>query len=507
MRVAHEANERHHADGRVELFDTARVSKSPLYNPDLAPVSIARRTWTTYNYAALWISMAHCIPTYMLASGLMAAGMNWWQALLTILLGNTIVLAPILLNSHPGTRYGIPFPVFARAAYGTIGSNLPALMRALVACGWFGIQAWIGGEALYTIFAALVPGWKTLLGAGLFQGHTATEWLCFLVFWLLNVVIVYRGMDLLRKVENWAAPFVLVMTAVLLVWAIRTAHGFGPLLAQPGKFRTAAEFLPVFIPSLTAMIGYWATLSLNMPDFTRFGKSQREQMLGQVVALPATMSVFAAMGILITSATVLIYGHPIWDPIQLAGQFKAPVVVAISMFTAVVATLAVNIAANVVSPANDFANAFPRAIRFKTGGLITGIIGILMQPWKLLADPSGYIFAWLLGYSGGLGSIAGVLIADYWLVRRGRLKLEDLYLPGGAYRYQGGWNWKAVVSTLVGCALAWGGLIVPALKPLYSYGWFVGLFASGILYLLLSIGTALQIRKEKAASLRADTAR
>jgi NCS1 family nucleobase:cation symporter-1 len=493
-------NQKTHPDGRVELRDVARIEKSPLYNADLAPVPIARRVWTTYNYAALWISMAHCIPTYMLASGLMAAGMNWWQALATILLGNSIVLVPILLNSHPGTRYGIPFPVFARASYGTIGSNLPALMRAIVACGWFGIQAWIGGEALNTLFAVLVPGWKTLLGAGLFQGHTATEWLSFFVFWGINVAIIYRGMDLLRKVENWAAPFVLVMTAALLVWAVRKANGFGPLLAQPGRFRTFSEFFPVFVPSLTAMIGFWATLSLNMPDFTRFGKSQREQIVGQVVALPTTMSVFAAMGIFITSATVLIFGKPIWDPIQLVGQFKAPVVVAISMFTAVVATLAVNIAANVVSPANDFANAFPRRISFKTGGLLTGVLGILMQPWKLLADPSGYIFAWLLGYSGGLGSIAGVLIADYWLVRRTRLRLEDLYLPTGAYRYAGGWNFRAVVATIAGCALAWGGLVVPALKPLYSYAWFVGFFAAGLLYWILSAlsGPARQAARDAA---------
>ena len=272
-------------DGRVELRDTRRIESSPLYNEDLAPVPIARRNWTTYNYAALWISMAHCIPTYMLASGLMAAGMNWRQALVTILLGNTIVLFPILLNSHPGTKYGIPFPVFARAAYGTIGSNLPALLRALVACGWFGIQAWIGGEALHTFFSSVIPGWPMLLGGG-FGGHTTTEWLSFLLFWGLNIYIIYRGMDLLRIVENWAAPFVLVMTAALLGWAIWRADGLGPLLAQPGKFRTFAEFFPVFIPSLTAMIGFWATLSLNMPDFTRFGRSQREQIVGQVVALP-----------------------------------------------------------------------------------------------------------------------------------------------------------------------------------------------------------------------------
>jgi NCS1 family nucleobase:cation symporter-1 len=478
------SNQTQHPDGRVELVDTTRIEASVLYNKDLAPVPVARRNWNTYNFAALWISMAHCIPTYMLASGLMETGMNWWQALLTILLGNTIVLAPILLNSHPGTKYGIPFPVFARASYGTIGSNLPALMRALVACGWFGIQSWIGGEALHTLFGSLIPGWDSLLGPG-FSGHTTTEWLSFLLFWGLNVFIIYRGMDLLRMVENWAAPFVLMMTGALLVWAVRQAHGLGPLLHQPGRLNTLADFLPVFVPSLTAMIGYWATLSLNMPDFTRFGRSQREQMLGQVVALPTTMSVFAAMGVLITSATVIIYGKAIWDPVHLVGQFKTPVVVAVSMFTAVVATLAVNIAANVVSPANDFANAFPRLIGFKTGGLITGILGIAMQPWKLLADSSGYIFTRLLGYSGGLGSIAGVLIADYWVVRRTQLQLEDLYLTEGAYRYEAGWNWKAVVATLAGCALAWGGLVVPALKPLYSYAWFVGFAAAFFSYAAL----------------------
>jgi NCS1 family nucleobase:cation symporter-1 len=479
-----EANEVHHPDGRVELADTRRTEASPLYCPDLAPVPLSRRNWTTYNYAALWISMAHCIPTYMLASGLMTTGMNWWQALITILLGNTIVLVPILLNSHPGTKYGIPFPVFARASYGTIGSNLPALMRALVACGWFGIQSWIGGEALHTLFTSLVPSWPTLLGPG-FGGHATTAWISFLLFWGINVYIIYEGMDLLRKVENWAAPFVLVMTTILLVWAVRQAHGLGPLLHQPGRLHTWREFLPVFIPSLTAMIGYWATLSLNMPDFTRFGRSQREQMVGQVVALPTTMSVFAAMGVMITSATVIIYGQPIWDPVQLVGRFRAPVVVAISMFTAVVATLAVNIAANVVSPANDFANAFPRLISFKTGGLITGILGILMQPWRLLADPSGYIFTWLLGYSGGLGSIAGVLIADYWVVRATRLQLEDLYLPDGIYRYRGGWNPNAVAATLFGCALAWGGLVVSALKPLYDYAWFVGFGVGFVVYVTL----------------------
>jgi NCS1 family nucleobase:cation symporter-1 len=481
-----------HADGRVELSDTSALESSPLYNEDLAPIPIARRTWTTYNYAALWISMAHCIPTYMLASGLMNSGMDWKQALFTILLGNTIVLVPILLNSHPGTKYGIPFPVFARAAYGTAGSNLPALMRALVACGWFGIQTWIGGEALHTFFTAVFPAWPALLGAG-FSGHTTTEWLSFLLFWGLNIFVIYRGMDLLRSVENWAAPYVLVVTVVLLVWAVNEANGLGPLLAQPGKFRTFGEFFPVFVPSLTAMIGFWATLSLNMPDFTRFGRSQREQVVGQAVALPTTMFAFAAMGVLITSASAIIFGEAIWDPVKLVGKFTNPLVVAVAMFSVVVATLAVNIAANVVSPANDFANALPRYISFKTGGLITGLLGIAMQPWRLLADPKGYIFIWLLGYSGGLGSIAGVLIADYWIVRKKTLDLKALYLKDGVY---GGWNQAAVVATVAGCFLAWGGLVIPVLKPLYDYAWFVGFFAAGGLYV------ALMSNKERVPGVR-----
>jgi len=469
------------------------VSDSPLWNRDLAPVPILKRNWTTYNYAALWISMAHCIPTYMLASSLIDLGMNWWQALMTILLGNTIVLAPILLNSHPGTKYGIPFPVFARASYGTVGSNLPAIMRALVACGWFGIQAWIGGEAVHTLLRILWPRWQTLLGdkiqaPGFLAGHTPTEYISFLLFWLLNIYIIYRGMDLLRRVENWAAPFVLVMAAALMVWVLWKAKGLGAIVHGEDKFGSFGAFWKVFIPSLTGMIGYWSTLSLNMPDFTRFSRSQRDQTIGQTVALPATMVVFAAMGVIITSASTIIFGRTIWDPVQLVGQFTQPVIVAVSMFTVVVATLSVNIAANVVSPANDFANAFPRVITFRLGGLITGLLGIIMQPWRLLADPSGYIFQWLGGYSGGLGSIAGVLIADYWLFRRKQLELADLYKVQGAYTYSGGWNWRAVAATLVGCGLAWGGLVIPFMRPLYDYAWFVGLFASGGVYLALMKG-------------------
>lgn len=466
-----------HADGRVELRSPDDVRGSRLYNEDLAPVPVAKRTWSTWDYAALWISMAHCIPTYAMASGLIDKGMSWWQALLTILLGNLIVLAPILLNSHPGTKYGIPFPVFARAAYGTVGSNLPALMRALIACGWFGINAWIGGHALQTFFVSIYPDWGTI--GGTFNGFPATQWVSFLLFWGLNIFVIFRGMEVVRRLERFAAPFVLVMTAILVVWAVRAADGLGPIMSRGS---TLPEFWPVFVPALTATIGFWSTLSLNMPDFTRYGRSQREQSVGQVIALPSTMTVFAAMGIMITSATIIIYGKPIGDPIVLGGMFENRVIVGLAMFTVVIATLAVNIAANVVSPANDFANAFPRAIDFKLGGLITGVIGIAMMPWELLKDANRYINGWLVGYSGSLGSIAGVLIIDYWVIRKTRLDLPSLYDPQGAYRYTSGWNLAAVIATVLGAGIALAGAFWPPLAKIYDWSWFVGFGVSALSY-------------------------
>jgi NCS1 family nucleobase:cation symporter-1 len=480
-----ESNEILHGDGRIELRAPERLEGSPLYNADLAPVPIARRTWTTWDYAALWISMAHCIPTYTMASGLIDSGMSWWQALGTILLGNLIVLAPILLNSHPGTKYGIPFPVFARAAYGTRGSNVPALMRALVACGWFGINAWIGGAALQKFLVSLMPGWQDLLGT--VHGSPGTQWIAFLLFWTLNILIIYRGMELVRRVERWAAPFVLVMTAILLVWAIGRADGLGPIMAQPGKLTDNRAFLAVFVPSLTAAIGFWSTLSLNMPDFTRFGRSQRAQAIGQAVALPSTMTVFAGMGIMITSATVLIFGKAISDPVELGGRFDNRLIVGVVMFTAVIATLAVNIAANVVSPANDFANAFPRHIDFKRGGLITGVLGIAAMPWELLKNAGRYI-GWLVGYSGALGAIAGVLIVDYWLLRRRTLDLASLYVSDGAYRYRNGYNLAAIGATLIGAAVALAGMFWDPLRPIYDWSWFVGFGLAGAVYWALMQG-------------------
>jgi len=447
-----------------------------LYNPDLAPIPPERRSWGLYNYASLWVAMSVCIPTYMLASGLIAGGMSWWQAIGTILLGNLIVLVPMLLNAHAGTKYGIPFPVFVRVSFGVRGANIPAVLRALVACGWFGIQTWIGGQAIYSMLRIFWPGAAHLPGG---------VWACFLAFWALNMVVIWRGIETIKFLEGIGAPFMLGIGLLLLWWITRQAGGLGPVLSTPSKFQSSGEFMRFFIPSLTGMVGFWATVALNIPDFTRYAKSQKAQMLGQALGLPTAMTLYAFIGVAVTSASVVLFGEAIWNPVQLLGRFNHPIVAVIALVALVMATLNTNVAANVVSPSNDFSNLRPSLISFRTGGLITGAVGVCMMPWKLLSDFSAYIFGWLVGYSGLLGPVAGVMIADYYILRRARLKLDDLYCRNGAYEYDGGVNWRAVVALGVGIAVALLGLVVAPLRFLYDYAWFVGFAVAGGVYLAL----------------------
>ncbi len=467
---------------------------SALINDDLAPIPAGSRTWGTWNYAALWISMSLCIPTYMLASSLIDGGMNWWQAILTIFIGNTVVLIPMILNGHAGAKYGIPFPVLARASFGVYGANIPAILRAIVACGWFGIQTWIGGFALYQMLRLWLPSLATLnpvfpASWGLETGPA----ICFLLFWFLNMWVVYLGVESIKKLLVFKAFFLPFAALALLFWAIAAGNGLGPILEQPSKFTSTAAFFNFFFPALTGMVGFWATLSLNIPDFTRYAKSQRAQIRGQAAALPASMTLFSFIGVVVTSATTIIYGTTIWDPLVLAGKFESKVLVTLAMIAVAISTLATNIAANIVSPANDFSQLAPKRINFRTGGYITGIIGILIFPWKLIADPGGYIFTWLVGYSSLLGPIGGIMIVDYYFIRKQHLDVPGLYQPGGQYSFSGGFNTLAIISLLAGILPNVPGFLVqtkivapgdfPAwLVGLYSYAWFVGFFVSGFIY-------------------------
>ncbi len=485
----------------VELSED--VSGSPLWNRDLAPTTIKERTWSTYNIAALWIGMSVVITTYALAGSFIEQGMNWWQAMLTILLGNTIVLVPMMLNAHAGTKYGISFPVLCRASFGTRGANIAAIARALVACGWFGIQTWIGGKALDGLAKTIWSGWADI------AGHV---FIMFALFWLIQVAVIVRGIEGIKHLESWSAPLLLVGGAVLLWWAAYEAGGLGRVLSSdsiadmrrliiesdPNKTMTPpAPFWQIFPPALTASVGYWATLSLNIPDFTRYARSQRSQAVGQALGLPLTMTAFAFIGVATTSATVLIYGKAIPDPVDLVSKFNS---VAIALFATIVifaAQITTNMAANVVSPSNDFSNLNPKRISYVAGGLITAAIGVLMMPWYLYENAQAYIFTWLLGYSALMGAIGGILICDYWVIRKQQLSLRDLFMKNGIYTYSNGINWRAVAAFFIAVAPVVPGFLRAATTPggavaspnlmdtLYTYAWFVTFALSFAIYFAL----------------------
>jgi NCS1 family nucleobase:cation symporter-1 len=474
-----------------------------LINEDLAPTTEAQRNWNTLNYFALWVGMAVCIPSYMIAASLISAGMSLWQAVACVMVGNLIVLVPMLLNGKVGAKYGIPYPVFARASFGIKGSNIPALLRAVVACGWFGIQTWIGGMAVMAVITAFWPGFATI--PNIFpewMGTTTAPFISFLIFWGINVYIIHRGVQTIKWLETASAPLLLASGVALMVWAMikvgDASGGFGAglsrLFDQPSKFKTNAEFWAVFVPSLTGMVGFWATMSLNIPDFTRYAKDQKSQLMGQALGLPTTMTLFALIGVLVTNATVIVFGAAIWDPVQVIQKFDSTTLLFISMVIIVIATLSTNLAANVVGPANDFSNALPSKINFKRGGFLTAFIGIFMMPWKLIADPQGYVFTWLIGYSSLLGPIGGILLVDYFLIRKQVLNVDDLYKHQGEYTYYKGFNFVAIIAFILGVLPNVPGFlhqikaiesISPFFKTIYSYAWFVGLPVAGITYFVL----------------------
>ena len=485
------------------------MSDAALINPDLAPVPPERRTWNWWHIASLWIGMAICIPTYTLASGLVDQGWTWQAAVGAVVLGNLVVLFPIALNSHAGTRYGIPFPVMARASFGVLGANVPALLRGLVACGWFGIQTWIGGWAIYKLIEVMWPGIATLpqlLPA--FVGLNTGEFLCFMLFWAMNVWIVLRGMDSIKFLETWGSPFLLAVGAALLIWAWVRAGGIGPMLQNPPNAR--GGLTSVFGAGLTSAVAFWGTMALSIPDFSRFARTQRDQIIGQAVGLPGTMALFAFIGAAVTNATVIIFGQRIADPITLLARIGGPIMIMLSMAGLVVATLTTNIAANIVAPANAFSNLAPHRITFKQGAMITAVIGIVMMPWRLYNDAAAYIFTWLIGYGALLGPVAGIMIADYFFVRRGELILNDLYKRHGAYEYRHGFNWIAIGALAVGVAPSLPGFIA-ALRgvpetglfgTVYNWAWFVGFLLSALVYVIaMRLGAGSRERGAVGATL------
>ena len=563
-------------DGLFELENTEDLDPS-LSNSDILPTPLSERTWSKWHIASLWIGMSVCIPTYMLASQMIIGGLSWLEALMLILLGNVIVTIPMIFNGHAGTKYGIPFPVLGRASFGYHGIQVPSVLRALVACGWFGIQTWLGGLAFVAIAVAMT-GDPTLLDSW------GVQFAGFILFWFINMFFVWKGTESIRILETLAAPILILIGMGMLYWGVSNAGGLGKVLdsssefAKPpvhihsqevalvGKFqllkdekgefrakeyrslylkgtspteeesktlsdtpfqnitptiiipmdkkgstmalqfrsspeimssvitlpveesKTSEKTIMTYLLWLTAMVAFWATLALNIPDITRYAKSQKDQAIGQFLGLPTTMVLYSFIGVAVTCAAIMIFDDILiasdapWDPIRLLARLEGqPLMLIIAQFGILIATLSTNIAANVISPANSFANLYPRKISFRTGGYITGIIGIIIMPWKLL----GAIVGFLLTYGAILGPVVGILLADYFIINKKELELIELYQKEGRYRFANGWNMAAVFALCAGGIFVLSGMMVPALKPLYDTGWFTGFLTSFVAYIIL----------------------
>ncbi|MEX2494730.1 MAG: NCS1 family nucleobase:cation symporter-1 [Woeseia sp.] len=469
-----------------ELTPGGDLLASPRYNEDIAPTRIHQRTWNRWHIAALWVGMSICVPTYTLGGVLTAYfGLSVSEALWTILLANVIILVPLTLNAFAGTRYGIPFPVVLRSSFGIIGSNVPALIRALVACGWFGIQTLFGGIAVHLLLSALFEGWAALGSRGEVYG--------FFIFWVANLWVVIRGAESIKRLEALAAPLLLAVAVGLVVWAWPKASVIELMQAPPTRPEGSA-FFPYFFSGLTAMVGFWATLSLNIPDFSRFADSQKSQITGQIIGLPLTMLLFAGLGVLLTSASPELVGTTVSDPINLIGRIDNTFWVVVSMFMIILATISTNTAANIVSPTNDFQNVAPKYINQSKGVLLTGLFGLLLMGWELFKK-MGWLESdvsveslysnWLLGYSSLLGPIAGIMIVDYFLIKKQRYALSDLYRNGGVYP---AWNGPGFIAFAIPVALTLVAISTGKIVWFYDYGWFTGSALGGMIYYLLSRG-------------------
>ncbi|MFT6913937.1 MAG: NCS1 family nucleobase:cation symporter-1 [Motiliproteus sp.] len=463
-----------------ELQTGDDVRNSQHYNEDIAPTQMKERTWSTWNVAALWVGMAICVPTYTLGGVLTAYfGLSVAEALITILVANIIVLIPLTLNAFPGTKYGIPFPVLLRSSFGILGSNIPCLIRALVACGWFGIQTMFGGVAIHILFSALIPGWENMGSSGEVVG--------FFMFLVMNLMIVIKGAESIKILETLSAPLLLAVSIGLMMWATPQIS-ITELLATPANRPEEASFWGYFFAGLTAMVGFWATLSLNIPDFSRYAKSQKDQITGQIIGLPLTMFFFASLGVILTAASSTLVGETISDPVNLIGKIDSPFWVVVAMLMIIIATLSTNTAANIVSPTNDFQNIAPKKINQTRGVLLTGLLGVVLMSWELLkklgvieSDVSveAMYTGWLLGYSSLLGPIAGIMIVDYFLIKRQVLDLPELYKTEGIYA---GFNPAGLIAFAIPVALTLFAITTGSLSWFYQYGWFTGSLLGGLIY-------------------------
>ena len=472
--------------GLYELTDLARaeLADSKYYNADLAPTNITQRSWTTYHITSLWIGLSICIPSFTMASSLVALGLSPWLAVINVALGNCIILVPIQMNSHAGTKYGIPFPVFCRMTFGVVGAHIPAISRALIACGWCAVQSWIGGAAIVSMVGAVVPS---------FSAMPSAQFIGFGLFLAISAAIAFKS-EGIKWLEAIGAPVLVVLSLLLLVWATQLANGAGYTVSDITQASTDLKivasnggFLYVFCAGLTSNIAFWATMALNIPDFSRYAKSQKAQFRGQLYGMPPMMAVCAFIGAYFAQATKLAYGTAIFDPTQVLSKIDNALIVILVSIGVIMATLTTNVAANVVAPANGFSNLSPKKISYHMGIIITVVLSIFYRPWWIFGGAGAYIFGWLNTYGGILAPVAAIFIADYYIIKKRNIDVMALFHGNGSrYWYSNGWNWRAVVAWVCGFILpTMGSLGVTSLKWVAANGYFIGFGIGFLVYVLI----------------------
>lgn len=486
-------------NGIYKLTDAVKetLRSSKYYNQDLAPTLDSQRNWTAYNLAACWVGMNVCIPAYQMASSAVSMGLSWWLSLLLVALGNCIVLVPILLNAHVGTKYGVPFPVYARTAFGIRGAQIPSFVRTIIGIGWTGILIWQGAESLQVAMCLIIPGWSSI---------AAGQWIMFAVFWALNIGIAYAGSNALKKFESIATPLLGITCAALLYWGIKVVVTGGYTMSQALNAVTVPEdfnLSETVVACLVANIAFYSTWALNIPDLSRYCKDQKSQVRGQLFGMPGSMVAIAFIGVFITGVTALKFGRAYWDPNQIVEAIGSPGAAIFAAFAISLATLTTNVTTNILPPVNGLCNLWPKGITYKRSVVIVGILTIIMQPWKLVSDPSGYIYNWLGTYGALTGPIASILIYDYYFVKKKRLALDELYLgQGSRYWYKNGFNIRAIAAWGLAILLPVLGKFIPLFSVFSLYGWIVSFALGFVFYPLLMRGekaSLLSVQEEAEA--------
>lgn len=470
------------------VFDLEQVNREEFkaagFNEDVLPTLQENRNWGIGNYTTVWMGSVHNIPNYIAIGGLFAIGLSVGQVFAAIMCAAIILATVMVLNGHAGSKYGLPFAMLLRSSFGSKGAMIPGVLRGVIAAiMWFGFQTFAGSQALSILIGKMWPTYLTLGGDWNLLGLTLPALISFLIFWALNVALIFGGMDFLGKFTNILSPLVYIVFGGMAIWAINLAGGIGPIINHTGAGMSGNSVI-VFLGAITAIIAAWAAPMVSVSDFTRLARSHKDQAVGQTLGLIVTYLLFAVASIAIIVGSEIAFGTPIWNVLDVVAQFDNWFAVGISVLTLCLTTLSVNVTGNIVPAGYQLASLFPKKLTFKSGATIAAVIGILVMPWKLMENSTS-IFTFLNIVGGLLAPVTGIMLAQYFVISKTEIDLKELYSNHGKYNYKNGFNVNAIITLTIAGTLCLIGIFIPLFKPLYEMSWIVGIISAFIIYILL----------------------